>query len=36
MPLYASISNLKIDLAWLQSLKSVDYNAWCGDLRKVP
>ena len=30
------MSNLMIDLAWLQSPKSVDYNAWCGDLRKVP
>jgi hypothetical protein len=36
MPLYASISDLTIDLAWVQSLKSVDYNAWCGNLGKAP
>ena len=27
MPLYASISDLAIGIAWVQSLKSVDYNA---------
>ena len=27
MPLYASISDLAIGVAWVQSLKSVDYNA---------
>jgi len=27
MPLYASISDLAIGIAWLQSLRSVDYNA---------
>jgi hypothetical protein len=27
MPLYASISDLAIGIAWEQSLKSVDYNA---------
>jgi hypothetical protein len=31
MPLYASISDLAIGIAWVQSLKLVDYNAWCGD-----
>jgi hypothetical protein len=32
MPLYASISDLTIDLAWVQSLKSVDYNAGAATL----
>jgi hypothetical protein len=36
MPLYASISDLAIGIAWEQSLKSVDYNACCGNLRKAP
>jgi hypothetical protein len=36
MPLYASISDLVIGIAWEQSPKSVDYNAWCGNLRKPP
>jgi hypothetical protein len=31
MPLYASISDLAIGIAWVQSLKLVDYNAWCGN-----
>jgi hypothetical protein len=36
MPLDASVSDLKIGLAWVQILKPVDYNAWCGNFRKAP
>src|SRR5437870_9279285 len=36
MPLYASISDLMIDLAWAQIRKSVDYNAECGNLWNAP
>ena len=31
MPLYASISDLAIGIAWVQSLKLVDYHAWRGN-----
>jgi len=36
MPLDAFISDLTTGLAWVQSLKPANYNAWCGNFPEAP